>query len=302
MYEKTSNIVCFGKVLWDYFPTGNVVGGAPMNLAYHATQLGLFTQMISRIGSDLLGESLIDFLNKKGFDTELVQTDDTFPTGIVNVAIDAQDGPSYEIVTPVDWDYIQVDTMNQTAVKNADTFVFGSLSARCKTSRKILLELLDLAKLKVLDDNLRSPHFNKALLLQLLNLADIVKMNDEELEIIREWLAISDTEIETAKRLKKHFNCDQLIVTSGAKGAWLFSNEGMFSSTGTTIEVQDTIGSADSFLAAFLSKYLHQTPIEESLQFASLTGAYVASKKGGTPELSEKQIWELAKKVINLKK
>ena len=295
MDEKTLNIVCFGEVLWDCLPTGKVAGGAPMNVAYHATQLGIRTQMISKVGKDILGESLINFLNEKGVDTKLIQTDDALPTGTVNVALDTHDSPSYEIVAPVAWDYIHVDLKNKTAVKNADAFVFGSLSARNETSRNTLLELLNLAKSKVLDVNLRSPYYNKPLLMELLKLADIVKMNDEELEIIGKWLAITDTEIQTAIQIKKYFNWEHLIVTRGAKGAWLFNEKEMISSSGISIQVQDTIGSGDSFLAAFLSKFLQKVPLEECLQFASITGAYVATQKGGTPELSEKQIWELMK-------
>ena len=292
MKKETPKIVCFGEVLWDFLPSGKVAGGAPMNVAYHATQLGIYAQMISRIGRDELGESLVDFLNKKGVDTKLVQADDTFSTGTVNVALDANDSPVYEIAAPVAWDYIHVDLMNKSAVKNADAFVFGSLSTRNEISRNALLELLNLARLKVFDVNLRSPYYNKSLIMQLLNLADIVKMNDEELEIIGKWMGIKETEVNTAIEIKKQFNWEQLIVTRGAKGAWLFNENGMIRSSGITIQVKDTIGSGDSFLAAFLTKFLQKASPEKCLEFASITGAYVATQKGGTPVLSEKQIIE----------
>ena len=292
MNKKTPKIVCFGEVLWDFLPSGKVVGGAPMNVAYHANQLGIPTQMISKIGSDLLGENIIDFLNHKRMDSTLVQIDDTFPTGIVNVVLDVSDSPSYEIVEPAAWDHIHLDSMNKTEVKNADAFVFGSLSARNKTSRNTLLELLNLARLKVFDVNLRPPYYSESLIMQLLNLADIVKMNDEELEIIGRWLAIKDTTENTAMQIKKYFNWQQLIVTRGAKGAWLFNENGRISISGINIQVQDTIGSGDSFLAAFLSKFLQKESPEKCLEFASITGAYVATQKGGTPVLSEKQIIE----------
>lgn len=290
---KNNSIVCFGEVLWDMLPSGKVAGGAPMNVAYHANQLGIPAQIISKIGKDDLGKNLIEFLNQKGVDTKLVQIDYTFPTGTVNVALDANGSPSYEIIEPVAWDYIHADTANKTAVKTAEAFVFGSLSARNETSRNTLFELLNLAKLKVFDVNLRPLFYTKALLVQLFNQADIVKMNDEELEIIGKWLEINDTEVNTAIQIKNHFRWQQLIVTRGAKGAWLFNKDGIISSPGITIQVQDTIGSGDSFLAAFLSKYLQKEVPEKCLQFASATGAYVATKKGGTPEFSDTQIWEL---------
>lgn len=295
MNQPTSNIVCFGEILWDLLPSGKVAGGAPMNVAFHANQLGIAAQMISKIGKDDLGKDLIDFLNQKGVDTTLVQTDDTYPTGTVKVTLDAKGSPSYEIVAPVAWDFIHANTANKTAVQSADAFVFGSLAARNETSRNTLLELLKLAKLKVFDVNLRSPFYTKPLLTQLLHQADIVKMNDEELEIIGSWLDIYETKAKTALQVKNHFNWQQLIVTRGAHGAWFFNKDGMISSQGITIQVQDTIGSGDSFLAAFLSKFLQGEVPEKCLKFASATGAYVATKKGGTPEFSEAQIWNLIK-------
>ena len=166
MNKETPRIVCFGEVLWDLLPSGKVAGGAPMNVAYHANQLGIITQMISKIGQDELGKHLIDFLDKKGVDTSLVQTDHNSPTGTVNVTLNSSSSPSYEIVSPVAWDYIHTSKANKTAVKTADAFVFGSLSARNEASRNALLELLNIAKLKVFDVNLRKPHYSKPLLKQ----------------------------------------------------------------------------------------------------------------------------------------
>ncbi|MEO0337732.1 MAG: carbohydrate kinase [Bacteroidota bacterium] len=293
MTKEKPKIVCYGEVLWDLLPSGKVAGGAPMNVAYHANQFGITAQMLSKIGEDKLGKELMVFLNKKGVDTQLVQVDDHFPTGTVNVSLDAKGSPSYEIVEPVAWDYIQADAANKAAVAAADAFVFGSLSTRNEASRNTLLACLELAKLKVFDVNLRVPYYTKDLLMQLLGQADIVKMNDEESEIIGEWLGIKDTEANTAIKIKNHFNWQQLIVTRGAKGAWLFNQDEMITSTGVPIQVQDTIGSGDSFLAAFLSKYLQKESLETCLQFASATGAYVATQKGGTPEFSEAEIWKL---------
>ena len=180
MDEPKSKIVCFGEILWDLLPTGNVAGGAPMNVAYHANQLGTTAQMVSKIGKDELGKELLGFLNKKGVDTSLVQSDGTYPTGTVNVTLDSMGSPSYEIMAPVAWDYINANTTNKAAVQNADAFVFGSLAARNLRTRDTLFELLELTKLKVFDVNLRSPFYSKPLVLKFLQHADIVKMNDEE--------------------------------------------------------------------------------------------------------------------------
>tara|TARA_B110000046_G_scaffold114280_1_gene121541 strand:- start:2025 stop:2915 length:891 start_codon:yes stop_codon:yes gene_type:complete len=292
MDEPKSKIVCFGEILWDLLPTGNVAGGAPMNVAYHANQLGTTAQMVSKIGKDELGKELLGFLNKKGVDTSLVQSDGTYPTGTVNVTLDSMGSPSYEIMAPVAWDYINANTTNKAAVQNADAFVFGSLAARNLRTRDTLFELLELTKLKVFDVNLRSPFYSKPLVIKFLQHADIVKMNDEELEVIGNWLDINETEQNTALQVKKHFGLQQLLVTRGAKGAWLFNKDEMINSKGIEIQVQDTIGSGDSFLAAYLSKYLLGELPEKCLQFASATGAYVATQSGGTPGFTEDQIWE----------
>lgn len=288
-----SNIVCFGEILWDLLPSGKVAGGAPMNVAYHANQLGITAQMVSKIGKDESGNQLVGFLTQKGVDASLVQTDENYSTGSVKVTLDAMGTASYEIIAPVAWDYIQANNANKAAVQTADAFVFGSLAARNETSRNTLLELLQLAKLKIFDVNLRSPFFTKTLLMQLLHQADIVKMNDEELKIIGSWLFLEEADEKTALEVKNHFNCQQLIITRGAQGAWLFNQDEMISSQGISIQVQDTIGSGDSFLAAFLSKYLQGEPPAICLSFASATGAYVATKTGGTPEFTESQVWKL---------
>jgi len=295
MNPSTPNIVCFGEILWDLLPSGKIAGGAPMNVAFHANQLGVNAQMISKVGRDELGQQLIDLLSQKGVDTSLVQTDDNYPTGTVNVTFDTIGSPSYEIIAPVAWDFIYANAINKAAVQSADAFIFGSLAARNETTRNALFELLQLAKLKIFDVNLRSPFYTKELLMDLLDQVDIVKMNDEELEIISEWLDIVDTEEKKALHVKNHFDCQQLIITRGAKGAWLIKNNKMIKTQGVPIQVQDTIGSGDSFLAAFLSKLLKKESPQKCLKFAAATGAYVATKKGGTPQLSEAQINELIK-------
>ena len=296
MKKSAANIVCFGEVLWDLLPTGKVAGGAPMNVAFHANQLGVTSHMISRIGNDDLGKDLLNLLTQKGVDTSLVQIDEIYATGSVKVTLDEKGSPSYEIISPVAWDFIDVNPTIISAVHNADAFVYGSLAARNETTRNTLLKLLESVKLKVFDVNLRSPFYNKSLIVQLLHKADIVKMNDEELVVIGEWLGINDTEANTAIKIKTHFNCQQLIVTRGAEGAWLLDEKEMITAEGVSIEVQDTIGSGDSFLAAYISKMLQGESLESCLQFAAATGAYVATQKGGTPDFTEAIIWELIKK------
>ena len=286
-----SKIVCFGEVLWDLLPSGKIAGGAPMNVAYHLSRFGYSTTMISRIGQDDLGIELLQFLNGKGVDTQWIQVDDALPTGIVKVTLTDKGQPSYEIVQPVAWDDIERNEQNRKVVEASDVFIYGSLAARNEISQQTLFELLDVAKFKVFDVNLRPPFYSKDLLEKLLHQANIVKMNDEELEIIGAWHEMNEISQQVnlnhlLTRLRKIYNLKGIIVTIGAKGAIYSDDTGYYEQNGFPITVQDTIGSGDSFLAGFMSQYLNSIIPQKCLEFACATGAYVATQKGGTPQNS----------------
>jgi fructokinase len=280
------SIVCFGEVLWDLLPTGKVAGGAPMNVAFHLNELGAKSTMISRIGNDELGNEIAAFLVEKGINTDFVQIDTQAKTGIVAVKLSESGQPSYEIVENVAWDNIEAHTNAKQAVQQAAAFVFGSLAARNQTSKNTLLDLIDDAKLTVFDVNLRKPFFSKSLLHELIQKANIVKMNDEELEIISDFQGIDGNEKEKIKQLKKTYNLDLLVVTKGEKGAMVLYDSIFYENEGVKVTVQDTIGSGDAFLAAFIHHYLYKKPIGECLDMACKMGAYVATKRGGTPKHS----------------
>lgn len=285
-------IICFGEALWDLLPAGKIAGGAPMNVAFHANIFGLQASLISRVGADELGRELLDILTKKGIPTNLIQLDHTLPTGIVNVALDVNGSPSYEIVQPAAWDYIHQTDEAKKEVSAASALVFGSLACRTNCSRETLLELLEIAPLRVFDLNLRPPFFSKELLEELLLKANLVKMNDYELDTIANWHGIDGKEAEKMDFIKKHYRLDALLVTLGANGAMLQNDQGLFSQTGFKVNVQDTIGSGDAFLGAFLSKALAGASAEESLKTACIAGAFVATKKGATPDYLPTEIFQ----------
>jgi fructokinase len=283
-------IICFGEVLWDLLPTGKIAGGAPMNVAFHANQLGMRSHMISRIGHDSLGSELLAFLDEKGVSTRLVQTDETFPTGIVNVVLDEKGSPSYDIVQPAAWDFIHPVTEMTDTVKEADALIFGSLACRNERTKRTLFELLDIAPLRVLDVNLRAPFYSKTLLEELLQKADLVKMNDEELHLISGYWSQLEGEQLQMSFLKEKFRLEAIIVTKGSKGAVCLDETGFYEQAGFQVTVKDTIGSGDAFLAAFLSKLLVNENAAECLRFACAIGALAATKSGGTALMSEAEI------------
>lgn len=291
---KNPSVICFGEILWDLLPTGKMAGGAPMNVAYHLNNFGLPTSMISRIGKDENGVEILQFLKEKGVHTHLVQTDAFYPTGTVKVKLDNQGSPSYDIVKPVAWDYINIDLANAKAVQQAKAFVFGSLAARGNRTHETLFNLLEEAKLKVFDVNLRAPFYSRILLEQLLAKADIVKMNDEELALIGGWYFDKTMEVDLAEKVKEHFNIEIIIVTQGSKGAFLRNEKNeVLTVKAKKVKVEDTIGSGDSFLAGFLYQYLHNEPLIVCLDFAARTGALVATMRGGTPKISEDMVVSL---------
>ncbi|NBC08258.1 MAG: carbohydrate kinase [Bacteroidetes bacterium] len=285
------SVVCFGEVLWDMLPGGKVAGGAPMNVAFHARNLGLDASLVSRVGQDGLGEELLGFLHDKGIPSSFVQRDAQHPTSTVEVKLDKAGHASYEIVAPVAWDFIELEDQAVSAARQSKALVFGSLAARSATSRRTLLSLLEQAPMKVFDVNLRPPHYSRALLETLLAKADLVKMNEEELATISLWYGDEKGEAAQMELLLKHFSLAGLLLTKGGDGAAFLGEQTPYTTQPAyAVQVKDTVGSGDSFLAAFLSKYLNGQPVSEALRFAAATGALVATRDGGTPVLAVEDI------------
>lgn len=280
----TPAIAVFGEILWDLLPQGAVPGGAPMNVTYHLQQLGHPAAFITRLGNDENGQGLTAFLHSAGIDLDNVQTDDEYPTGTVPVSINAAGEIHYEIVKPVAWDFIQTANENIHLVEDAAFFVFGTLAARSCVSSNSLFQLLERANTKVLDINLRPPHYDKNLVSELLGKADIIKMNLAELELISGWLTTLNTIEDRMAFLLDRFNINTLIVTLGADGAVLHRDGQSFRHPGFKVQLADTVGSGDAFLAAIISQFIQNKSSPEALEFASALGALVASKTGGCPE------------------
>ena len=201
---------------------------------------------------------------------------------------------SYDIVAPAAWDFIVLDDGTVQLVKDASHFIFGSLVNRNAVSRNTLFALLEIADQKVLDINLRPPHFNRRLVEDLLNRADIVKMNISELELITGWFATYKNIRERIGIIQEKFQIPCIIITMGGDGAMLNMDGKIYKHPGYVVNVADTIGSGDAFLAAFLFKQLNHYGPKESLEFASALGALVASKTGGWPDYEVSDIQRLA--------
>ncbi len=290
MYGDKPEIVCFGEVLWDNLPHGCFPGGAPMNVAIHLFQLGLSSSIISRVGNDLLGEDIKEFIGKHGVSIAEIQDDKDHETGIVQADVTDPLNVKYDIKYPVAWDFIQFNENAAKTIRASKIMVFGSLSVRNNASENALLKYLESAPYAVFDVNLRPPHFSERRIKSLLSLANFVKMNEEELELIASWYGVSGEFERILERLSAVLNLEVICVTLGDKGAILYDSGEIYKHGGFVVEVVDTIGSGDSFLAALLSKRLIHADPQESLTFACAVGAFVASQAGATPSIDIEEI------------
>lgn len=289
-----SRVVSFGEILWDKLPSGKVPGGAPLNFAYRLNSFQNSLSIISKVGDDLLGKGLTEFLNKNGLDTEHIQISKIYKTGEVNVSIDKNGIADYDILNPVAWDDISLNLKNIELTKNSSVFVFGSLICRNMTSRRTLKELLKIAPFKLFDINLRSPYYNMNLIEELMLSSDFIKFNYEEIEEISTIYinkkATLENMIETISEKTKTKN---ICVTMGEKGACYYTNNSFYYQDGFKINVLDTVGAGDSFLATLVEGILNKTKPQEILKKACAVAALVASKEGATPAVSMTEINDL---------
>lgn len=289
-------VVCFGEVLWDVFPNYKKVGGAPLNVALRLQSLGINTHMISKIGDDENGNQLLQYINKNKLSTDEIQIDDNFKTGIVNISLNQSGSASYEIDYPVAWDKIDLTSSNIEIVKSSDALIFGSLACRDSVTKKTLNNLLQYAKYKVFDVNLRSPHYTMDLIMNLMKKADFIKCNDEELDELCNHLKFEADSIENKILfLSKKTKTNNICVTKGENGATLYFNNQFFKNKGYPVKVVDTVGAGDSFLATLISNLLYKKDPNNALKFACAVGALVASKDGANPKLTQTEILDIIK-------
>jgi fructokinase len=286
-------VVCFGEVLWDLLPDKSLPGGAPMNVAYHLNKLGVPATLLTKIGHDDYGEKLLEILSQSGLDTEFVQVDQQHPTGLVYARPNENNEVTYDIAFPAAWDFIEWENRFTEVVQKAAVFVYGSLSSRSAVSRSTLNRLLALAQLKVLDINLRAPHFERATLEHLLQNADILKMNSSELMLLSDWYGTFTTLEDRTQLMMERFQLGTIIVTLGDEGAMVNHKGTVHRHRGFQVQVADTIGSGDSFLAGFIYKTLKGASIDEALTFACGIGAFMATQHGACPAYEIQSVDEL---------
>jgi fructokinase len=274
-----------GEILWDMLPDGKVLGGAPANFVYNISQFGYNGQVVSAIGKDHLGKEILQLLNSKNIGFNIQQND--FQTGVVHVTLDNKGIPQYEICENVAWDHIDFTPEMEILARNTIAFCFGTLAQRSLISRTTILRFMDLLPteaLRVFDINLRQHYFNKALIENSLNKCNILKINDEELEIVAEMFMMKkNSEADICKQMLKKFTLDILILTKGIGGSYVFTKNEISNLPTPQVKVADTVGAGDAFTAAFIASYLNDKNILRAHEIAVQVSAYVCTQIGATP-------------------
>lgn len=288
---KQLKITCYGEVLWDVFPTHKKIGGAPLNVALRLKSLSNDVSIISKVGNDDLGASLLQFIEEHGVNTSNIQIDSELQTGKVKVTIDEKGSASYDIMFPRAWDAIATTNQDKELVSSSDAFIFGSLIGRNAISRNSLMSLLKLARYKVFDVNLRAPYYTNELLIELMYKADFIKFNDDELlEICNHLGSKFDSIEQNIAFISDYTNTKHICVTKGENGAVLLYDSTLYYNNGYRVNVIDTVGAGDSFLATIVNYLLKKEPTQKAIDIACAVGALVAQSEGANPEITSNNI------------
>lgn len=279
-------VVGLGEVLWDVLPERTCLGGAPTNFAYITTLMGDQGIVASRVGEDSRGIEALRRMEELGLDIDHVQTDPAHPTGTVNVEVDRQGLPRYQIAHPVAWDFLEWTLDWRQLSENIDAVCFGSLAQRSETSRGTIRSFLRALPdaLKIFDVNLRQSYYSADVLAESMRLADVVKLNDEELPKIMTLSKLPHhDERSSAERLLAAYNLSLVCITRGGRGSLLVQGAEVSEHPGFRVKVADTVGSGDAFTAGLVHEYLHGASLGLMNEVANLVGAWVASEVGAMP-------------------
>lgn len=287
--DKKYSVAGIGEILWDILPEGKKLGGATSNFAFHAQQLGAESNIVSSVGNDELGKEILDYLKELELDRDFIGILKSKETGVVNVKLE-HGIPEYEIKTDVAWDFIEWNSALEELAKSVDAVCFGSLAQRSQVSRNTIQQFLKSTPencLRIYDINLRQDFYSKEVIKSSLELASVLKLNDDELPVVAELFSIKGTEKVVLEKLIDIFDLKLVALTMGSKGSLLKTRkEGSFLKVPDVV-VKDTVGAGDSFTACLAMAFLNGKSLREMHRAANEIAAFVCTQNGATPFLPE---------------
>lgn len=290
MEKNRFSAVGLGEVLWDLLPDGKLLGGAPANFAYHAKGLGAEAFVVSAVGTDDLGQEILAQLTHNGLDTRYIHQDPEHPTGRVTVTLNAAGTPSYVIHTEVAWDFTPWNPALEDLAERTDATCFGTLGQRCPVSRNTVRRFLEVTpehSLRVFDINLRQQFYSASIIHEMLTLSNVLKLNDEELPMVAQLLAMEGAETALLEELLQRYDLKLVALTRAAKGSLLCTRQGWSDHPGSAVTVADTVGAGDAFTAALVMGLLENRPLDMINARANRLAAYVCTQKGAMPPYPE---------------
>ncbi len=282
-------VVGMGEALWDVLPDGKKIGGAPANFAYHVSQFGLPSRVVSAVGNDPLGREIVENFTSKGLNHLIEEV--PYPTGTVQIEIDPAGVPQYDIKENVAWDNIPYTARLEALAGQTRAVCFGSLAQRNVVSRDTINRFLDAMpqtadSLVVFDVNLRQGFYTKEILCNSMKRCNILKINDEELVTVSRMFGYPGIDLQDkCWILLGKYNLRMLILTCGINGSYVFTPGNVSFQPTPKVEVADTVGAGDSFTAAFIASLLKGKSVTEAHALAVRTSAFVCTRKGAMPEL-----------------
>ena len=277
--------------MWDMLPEGKKIGGAPANFAYHVSQFGLDSRVASAVGEDDLGKEILENFREKNLNC-MIETV-PYPTGTVQVELDVNGVPCYDIREGVAWDNIPFTTALEGLARRTCAVCFGSLAQRSVVSRETINRFLDVmpdgeGQYKIFDINLRQGFYTKEILCNSMRKCNILKINDEELVTVSRMFGYPGIDLQDkCWILLAKYNLKMLILTCGVNGSYVFTPGNVSFVETPRVEVADTVGAGDSFTATFVAAILRGKPVGEAHKLAVEASAYVCTQNGAMPVLPD---------------
>lgn len=282
--NKKPIVVGTGELLWDLLPTGKTAGGAPINFVYHASRLGAEGYAISAIGDDDNGKEILKVLNKNNIQYLIEKL--PYPTGTVHVDIKEDGIPQYTITERVAWDHMSPTSDAVDLAERADAICFGALGQRSQQSRETIQAILSFASdsaYRLFDINLRQHYYNKVLIEESLYLANVLKMNDDEMSELKNLFRLNGSEEEVANWFMENYNLRMVVLTAGADYSTVYTPDEVSTLPTPKVDVVDTVGAGDAFTSALVMSLLKGQSLKEAHENAVKIAAFVCSHKGAWP-------------------